>query len=504
MSEVRPDVDLQALARPSARVARPRKRAIRWLVPLTILGVFAAILAISVGDLFRGSIPVTIARPKAAEASAGVGTGAVLLQAAGWVEPDPFAIQVSALAPGIVREVLVQESDVVKAGDPVAHLVDDEEKLKLTTAEAALSRARAERDRARVEANLAQESYDQALGVNEAAAVARAELAGKRAESERRVAAVARTRALVKVAEEELAIQQELAHADAAGPRQLELAQAKVEEARSALATVEADAALVAAEVEKAAARNARAARELELRLDDRLRKETAQASLALAEAAVAEAEAVQSEVALRLERTTVRAPCDGVVLERLATPGLPLQGAEHGAPICTLYDPKHLRVRVDVPQADIAKVAVGSSAQILAESRAGKPYAGEVIRIVQRADIQKVTLQVHVRVLDGDALLHPEMLTQVRFLLSSPADAAGGAGASPRVLVPARLVQDDQSVWVIDGVSHTARRQRVHVGMRQGEWVEIESGLNLSDKLIDGGREGLREGARVTIRGGE
>ena len=63
------------------------------------------------------------------------------------------------------------------------------------------------------------------------------------------------------------------------------------------------------------------------------------------------------------------------------------------------------------------------------------------------------MTLQVHVRVLDGDALLRPEMLCHVRFLgEGGPSSApAGTARAGGGLLVPARVVVDDKFVWTLD-----------------------------------------------------
>ena len=69
---------------------------------------------------------------------------------------------------------------------------------------------------------------------------------------------------------------------------------------------------------------------------------------------------ALRDEAALRLDRMEVRAPAAGVVLARLAQPGSVLSGASPGHPVCSLYDPASLRVRVDVPQADVGKLFVG------------------------------------------------------------------------------------------------------------------------------------------------
>jgi multidrug efflux pump subunit AcrA (membrane-fusion protein) len=136
----------------------------------------------------------------------------------------------------------------------------------------------------------------------------------------------------------------------------------------------------------------------------------------------------------------------------------------------------------------------------VLADSRPGKPYRGEVVRLVHKADIQKVTLQVHVRLADADALLRPEMLVQARFLaLGGAASSATGDGTNI-VLAPARLVEGG-AVWIVEGATRTATRRTVELGATRGELVEVRSGLNASDKLIDAGRSEVREGSRLDIR---
>jgi HlyD family secretion protein len=504
MTDVKPDVDLSRLRRAEPAAGRaPPRRLLRILVPLAIVVAFVGVLATSLGDLFGKTVDVTVVRPRPAADDVAAAAGAVALQAAGWVEPDPFPILVPALASGVLAELLVQESDVVEKGDAVARMIDDEAVIAVEKADAALAEARAEHARALAEKTIADASFDAALGVTENAAAMKAMARGKAAESRHRGQAVLGGESDLRIAQEELEIQRRLAASGAAGPRAVELAEARVRSMAAALEVLKADAEIAAGESEAAAARAARAARDLDLRFEDRLRRDVASATLDLAAAKVRSAEAERRDTALRLDRMTIRAPADGVVMERLAAPGKPLQADDpQGAVVCSLFDPGHVRIRVDVSQSDVAKAAVGQRAEILSQARAHKPYRGESIRIVQKADIQKVTLQVHVRVLDGDALLRPEMLCQVRFLASPGTESAPARGAATQALmIPARLLADDRHVWTVDAESPRARRRTIEVGGRSGDWVIVRSGLNATDKLIDEGRDGLEEGARLKIR---
>ena len=266
-----------------------------------------------------------------------------------------------------------------------------------------------------------------------------------------------------------------------------------------------ADAELARADARAAEAALVRATRELELRTEDELRLAAAEADERVARARVEQARVALETAELALARTTVRAPAAGVVLQRLVAPGAEL--TEESSAVATLYDPRSVRVRVDVPQGELAKLSVGQAARIEADSRPGRPYTGEVTRLVRQADINKVTLQAHVRVTDGDELLRPEMLVQARFLAAPEVvgRSVAGAGEAPAaatatLLVPAALVRDG-SVWVLDALGKRAERRTVRVGAARGADVEVLDGLNLSDKLIASRLEELEPGTRVEPR---
>jgi multidrug efflux pump subunit AcrA (membrane-fusion protein) len=208
-----------------------------------------------------------------------------------------------------------------------------------------------------------------------------------------------------------------------------------------------------------------------------------------------------------------VRAPAAGVVLERLVAPGADV-GARDAA-LVTLYDPRSVRVRVDVPQGDVADLFVGQAVRVESDARRGEPYAGEVVRIVRQADINKVTLQAHVRLADPADLLRPEMLVQARFL--GRAEAAPGAGAGPdegrgagatatargaAVRIPADVVQDGGRVWVLDPVDGRVRPRDVTLGERLDDGVLVLDGLNLSDKVVASRLDELEPGTRVRVVG--
>src|SRR5262249_57407742 len=118
-----------------ARSGRPSHWLSRYLLPAAAVLAFAAVLLWAMRDSLLPSKSVTIVPVITARAEIQQ-EGAPLFQAAGWVEPRPTPTVVSALAEGVVEELLVVEGQEVKAGEPVAKLIEIDAKLALDAAEA--------------------------------------------------------------------------------------------------------------------------------------------------------------------------------------------------------------------------------------------------------------------------------------------------------------------------------------------------------------------------------
>ena len=183
--------DLSALARskaPDAHAAAhaaavPPPRA-RWrtrvLLPGAILTLTVIVLVASAGSALW---PATSVRVVPAIVKAGAPTGGqVIVQAPGWVEADPFPIAVSALADGIVSDVLVLEGQAVEPNQVVARLIDADARLALERVAAQLDESEAAQAVAQADLDAAQREWDNPVELQRKNATLDAELAEKQAE----------------------------------------------------------------------------------------------------------------------------------------------------------------------------------------------------------------------------------------------------------------------------------------------------------------------------------
>jgi multidrug resistance efflux pump len=251
---------------------RPRTSRHRWFA----LAVVALIVLFAVLS-WRRWIPATsveVVRVAVVTSSSTTATpsGQVSFQAAGWIEADPFLIEVSSLSGGTVTHVPVLAGQTVAQGTVIARLNDEEQRLAVAAAEAAHTRSEAARRLA--EARVAEAEAEQArLPARIAAATAERDERRDRAQR-----------------------LNDSGSAIAIGLREQTTLQAAAAEHQ--LADVQGSEAVLAAAV--AAARAERAERA----------------------AAVAAAQVAVAQAALALERTVIYAPKAGVIQRLRVRPG--------------------------------------------------------------------------------------------------------------------------------------------------------------------------------------
>lgn len=506
-----------------ASIPPPRRRwASRVLLPLCIGGAAVALLAYASRDALLPAaevrvVPVVVRTAPADPGDRGrsaSGEGAFTIQAPGWVEPDPYPVAVTALTDGVVAEVLALEGQTVKKGDVVARLVADDARLALAQADAAVRQRKADLARARATHAAAKGDWDNPTERTRAVAAGEAMLAESRAELERLPALVAAEEARAEELDDAARRKAQSAATNAATESELVQATLKAKAQRAVLASTRASLPALQAKARQQEAELAAASTNARLRIPERQALDEAEAAVALAEGALAHAEALRDEARLRLDRTEVRAPADGVVMSRHAEPGSAMMlntDNPRSAHVVRLYDPAKLQVRVDVPLADAARVSIGQRAKVVVGVLPDRTFDGVVTRIVPEADIQRNTLQVKVRIEDPAPELRPEMLARVRFADVSGTSIAttqpATTATSQQVFAPESMLTrggDGRSqVWVVDRASGRAETRAVAVGEARADgWVAVREGLSPGDELIAGDTSALRPGQRVRVVG--
>jgi HlyD family secretion protein len=508
-----PAVDLSQLAvkrsAPAAGQLKTRRRWLtRYIIPGGILLGFAGLFGWAAKDSFLPAQAITVTPVIVTKAEVQQ-EGTPLFQAAGWIEPSPTPVSVTALASGVVEALHVVEGQTVKKNEPIAKLNDLDAKLALQQAQAHLRLCDADVLNAESALQSAKTALANPNELKAALADAQSMLAETKLTLGNLPFMIDAAKNRRQVAAENVDRKQRAG--DAIAGRLLREAKAELAAADSALAELESRGPTL--ELQATALDNKRAAlsSQLELLTDHKRTLAAAEGALATAKARRDQAQLSVDAAQLHLDRMTIRAPIDGRVLTLDARPGTRLAGMDPNSQqsssvVISMYDPKSLQVRVDVRLEDVPQVRIGQPVAI-ETAAVTAPLTGEVSWVTTRADIQKNTLQVKVAINDPPQVITPEMLGQVTFLAPPQPKTVADADQEPlRMLVPRALVSSAEggsSLWIVDAEQGVARFQAVQVGRAGTEQlVEITQGIDPTTKLITGGRESLADGDRVRITG--
>ncbi|MEJ2383346.1 MAG: efflux RND transporter periplasmic adaptor subunit [Xanthomonadales bacterium] len=186
-----------------------------------------------------------------------------------------------------------------------------------------------------------------------------------------------------------------------------------------------------------------------------------------------------------RLSRTRIAAPYDGIIVERLMTPG---ERVVEGDPVVRLVNPENLEVIARAPLEYYGFVKRG---QALALHAGERVVTGIVRTVVAVGDLS--THQFELR-LDLEGRPFPVGQT---LRVAIPVSDSRAALTVPRDALVLR--PDGQSVFVI-GDDDTARQVPVTVGVGQGPDLEISGAVESGDRVVIRGNERLQAGQAVRI----
>lgn len=225
----------------------------------------------------------------------------------------------------------------------------------------------------------------------------------------------------------------------------------------------------------------------------DQLRKEYAvmRGESQVAEAQLLRAKESAAEAQDRLAETKIKAPSAGTILERHVSPGMVVTAgtAQGGQTLLTMADLSRLFVRVQVDEADVAKIEPEQKARVTSDALPGVIFLGKVLRVAPmgRQESSVTVFDVVVELTgQGKHKLRPMLTANVFIQVGEVKNA---------LLVPRAAVQQQGAIAVV--VVPDKGPQRVKLGLTDDQVVEILSGIEEGTQvLLPGARRSGGEGA--------
>lgn len=248
--------------------------------------------------------------------------------------------------------------------------------------------------------------------------------------------------------------------------------QSATSEYRSALATYE----ITAAGINDTALRTAQASldsaqialEQAQKNLDTSTR--TSQATVDSTKIAVAQAQR-------NLDNAGLYAPFDGYV----SAVNFAVGDSASGTAV-SVVDLSKLQVKLSIAEVDMAKIALGETAQVTLDALTGKSYTATVSAIAPVGTVSSgvVNYSVMVNITDADADIRPGMTATLAVQVDHRDNV---------LLVPTRAVktQNGQKVVTVVADGKTAQKQ-VQTGLSSDTMIEVTKGLSEGDEVVVSG----------------
>lgn len=191
-----------------------------------------------------------------------------------------------------------------------------------------------------------------------------------------------------------------------------------------------------------------------------------------------------------RWERTQIRSPINGVLDDRLVEEG---EFAPPAVPMAHLVNISVVKILAALPEMQAGSITLGAPVSVTLDAVPGDTLAGKISFVGKTVSPTNRTLPVEINLDNRHGKLKPEMVARVRVILASKDNAL--------LLSENTILQVDRNkliVYVENG--GTAQERIVELGGRQGNLVEIASGLAAGERVIVAGFQRLVNGSPVIV----
>lgn len=173
-----------------------------------------------------------------------------------------------------------------------------------------------------------------------------------------------------------------------------------------------------------------------------------------------------------------IRAPMDGVIVDRKATVGELVDKARE---IYIIGDPSDVWVIAEVKERDIGSVKIGQDALFTVLAYPAEQFRGKVVRTGNQVETESRTLEVRIEVNNAERRLKAGMFADVEIVTTSLRDV---------VVIPDSALQTDgdRQVVFVAREGNKFEKRPVKLGMEQRGRAQVLEGLSPGDRLVTAG----------------
>ncbi|MGE0884295.1 MAG: efflux RND transporter periplasmic adaptor subunit [Blastocatellales bacterium] len=226
-------------------------------------------------------------------------------------------------------------------------------------------------------------------------------------------------------------------------------------------------------------------------------RADSAKAQIEVIEARSKGAQAVVQEATIPLQDTSLRAPLNGIVLQKSVEKGALVSPGKTGF---TIADTSSVKAVFGVPDVAVPEMKLGSILGVESEALPGTEIRGQITSIFPAADPKSRAFNVEVTIPNPNFLLRPGMIVSLK--VGSTKTAPAQPVLPLNAVMKAKNSPNGYAVFVVteEGGRQIARLREVKLGESYGNTVAVTDGVKPGDRVITTGGTLVNDGDPVKV----
>lgn len=191
----------------------------------------------------------------------------------------------------------------------------------------------------------------------------------------------------------------------------------------------------------------------------------------------------------LDLEKSRIQSPIEGVIKQKYIEKG---EYIGPGKKLAEIIDISSVLAEVNIPEKEIRFVKPNKQIGITLDALKGKSYTGHVKTIGLEADMRSRSFAVEIEIRNPKRDLLPGMLARIKMLTLS---------INRQVVIPRHTIQEEENgsfVYIIK--NNRSIKQPVTIGITLKDEVQILSGLNFGEYIVETGQQLITDQETVKV----
>lgn len=194
-----------------------------------------------------------------------------------------------------------------------------------------------------------------------------------------------------------------------------------------------------------------------------------------------------RDETGLRFEKAPVESPLTGIVGRIFVDIG---QSVNIQDKVALVVNMDKVKIGLDIPEIYLPKVSLGQKAKIALDVYPDKIFMGEASKISPVLDTATRSAPIEILLDNPGHLLNSGMFVKAGLILSEHKGVP--------VILKEGIMGHTPDLYCFVIKDKKASLRKITLGIRQGQYYEVTSGLQEGDSVVVLGQQRLREGSEV------